>query len=343
MLRRGWTHSVYEWKQVFNSWPEVAAGLVLDSAEGEATFIEYPLGSGHRVEIVKTQPEIEIYDECELFYGIAEGVLRSDLDLKTLNTASFAAYISRLLSLGNAKPIQMGNPFLFKLPLDGRKVFLSLHSDAAQIKADIIEVRNKHGQDSVFIALFPHLSISTVQAEAAQLHAFTLDELIQVNEVGDPTKCTLIETIGNRGRVQREGFLGLKLPPEVVWEDLYFEISTRDRDDIKNKNFLSDKLRIKWRTGISDFSSSAPRSVLELHPRFHDGKFVTALWLMLRDYARGEGKRPPRKRVEDRNTDNTNRSQLAKVLKDMIGLDEKPFRSTKNISEAKFHICFKSF
>ena len=202
-------------------------------------------------------------------------------------------------------------------------------------------VRND-GSDCVFITLCPHADVSTVRKAAAEVQLFSLVDILQVNETGIIEPCDLYALLGARGREVTVGKLGLELPPDARWEDIRMEISTLDTCDLSNSNLLADKVRFSGvRNGVV-FSRIAPVSVRDLHPKFHKGSTVTALWILMRDYARNNGRHSQAGTKSQQDIDNTNRRVLSEILRELVGLSGKPFRQSRP-SETKFTIFFNNF
>ena len=341
MIRRGWSHSVYEWKGVISSWPTIPYGFELSRVSCLSTVLEYPRGSGRYLSIYEYSPKVELYDDSELCFFEPDGVNPSDLEILKLEPLSFAAWVSQHIGLGRKTPVEI-SPRLFKLPADGHHVFLGAESSAAGCIAQIQQVINTNGKGCIFITISPYSKISTVEAAAKDIHLFPIDAIIQVNETGVAEKCNLYEIIGNLGRAMTKNAIDLQLPKDAKWEDIRMEISTLDTVDVRNPDMLRDKIRFSFVRNDIVYAQSSPRFVRDLHHRLHSGNAVTALWILMREYARGEGKRDAAKTPAKRDTDNTNRCELAKVLKELIGLTEAPFRQTRP-SRTKFTVYFNNF
>ena len=341
LIRRGWCHSVYEWKRVISSWPIPPYCFEFSRVSSRATMLEYPFGSGKHLFVSETHPKVELYDESELCFFEPDDVNPSELDTMKLEQKSFALWVSQHIGLGRKTPIEI-LPGLYKLPTEGHHVYLGLDASASGCISHIQEVINSNGKNCILITISPYTTISTVQKAAQDIHLFPIDSVIQANETGIAEKCDLYAIIGNLGRALTKSSINLQLPKDAQWEEIRIEISTLDPVDVHNSDMLKDKVRFSFvRNGVV-LAQSSPKFVRDLHPKLHTGYSVTALWLLMRDYARGEGKREASKNKAKRDTDNTNRSVLAKVLKELIGLTEPPFLQTRP-SRAKFSVCFRNF
>lgn len=341
MIRKGWSHSVYEWKGVISSWPTIPYGFDFSRVASQAIMLEYPHRSGRYLPVSENSPTVELYDESEMCFFKPDGVNPSDLDIMELEKRSFALWASQHIGLGRKAPVEVSKG-LFKLPTEGHHVFLGLEASASGCISQIHQVIQTNGTGCILISLCPHTNISTVEAAAKDIHLFPIDAIIQVNETGVAEKCNLYEIIGNLGRGMTKSTIDLQLPKDAKWEDIRMEISTLDTVDVCNPDMLRDKIRFSLVRNDIVLAQSSPRFVRDLHHRLHSGNAVTALWILMREYARGEGKRDAAKTPAKRDTDNTNRCELAKVLKELIGLTEAPFRQTRP-SRTKFTVYFNNF
>ena len=341
LIRRSWRHSVYAWKGVISTWPTAPFDLEFSRVSGRATLLEYPRKSRRYLPITESFPQVVLYDDTDMCFIEPARVKPSDLDIMMLEQLSFAAWVSQLLGLGRQKPVEQAQG-LFRLPAAGYKVFLGLDASAVGCLSHIRQVLKSGGEGCLLITICPCTNVSTVKAAARDIQLFPLDSLIQANETGIAEKVDLYEIVGNQARAMTKGRLNWQLPGDAAWEDIRMEISTLDTNDVRHPDMLQDKVRFSFVRNNIVLHQTAPKYVRDLHPRLHTGTTVTALWLLMRDYARHQGTRDANRTEKKRAVDNTHRSALAKVLKELVGLTEPPFRPTRP-SRTRFTVFFNNF
>lgn len=342
VLQRGWCHSVHEWKSVSSTWPTDACGFRFERTQLRANSLEIPWASGRILDVESCNEDgVELYDPGEERFYTEKELRPSDLDVLRLDQASFASWFSRHVGLGNRMPVE--NPQgLFRLPMQGSDVFLGLACLPKDCIQQIREVRALAKGEPVLVTLCEHSDVSSIQRAAQGMCLLPFRHVVVINETGVPEKCNLADVLQQNGRSISSGKLFPELPACTTWEDIVLEISTLSRFEVENEDMLQDKLRAFVVRNGEKLRSSRPRSVRELHEQFYSGNRVTNLWLMMREYAQAEGSPAQKADKKQMNRDNTNRCNLSKILRSLVGISEPPFKSTRGCP-AKFKIRFSDF
>lgn len=248
LLRKGWTHPVYDWRGVSSTWPTDAHGLQFSNDTGSrAMRLEYPRGSGRYLDIEDiTDNGVEVYDADDERFYIEADIKPSDLRVARLEQSSFAYWFSQHVGLGKKKPEQI-EPGLFRLPMPDAYVFLGLEVEAKRCMEQLRHIRTKVKGEAVLITICPYTNLMCFQEGPMDIRLFPFLDVVHVNETGVAEKCDLKDSLHGAGRKEIRGSLrGFELPPDAVWEAICIEISTTSIHDAAYEDMFKDKVRFSF-------------------------------------------------------------------------------------------------
>ena len=290
---------------------------------------------GRTLQVLSVEPPC-LLDSHTLQQFSPPQLCAADFVLHTLQPQSLARYIASLLGI-TGEPQPFGAPLLYLLPTQGLPILLSLSFQPAELAEHLRKSHSHFGTSFAFLTISPlaiHTHLATVQRELG----YPLCAMVQ-DMLSHPAPLAAFRHAPHTC----SSSLGFPPPPHCSWEQLHIDIFTCDSAPAPHADISADRLAATYRAPSgARLKAMGPLPLRSLHPKLFSHRAPTALWLLLRRYAAGDGLLLSPTSTAARTRLNTARKELARVLSELFGIPSSPFhRATPRASQAKFSIAIK--